>query len=262
MYFIDVQGTLISDDDKSPIRGSREFIQKLNTLKIPYIIITNSTKKSSEEFFSFLKKSGFDIDFSSYLDPLMVLERSVAKDGVAAYGSGEFLELLQTMGYELDYTAPKSVLISIKEDFTNEEFAQIIEFVLGGANLFGMHETSLYAKNAKRYPGVGAILKMIEFATSAKYSVIGKPSREFYGEALEMIKKRVSEASFENITIISDDVKGDLGGAKELGMKSWFVLSGKYKNADEIVPALPVEARPDAVYADMQDILESVYENA
>jgi NagD protein len=119
-----------------------------------------------------------------------------------------------------------------------------------------MHETSIYAKGSKRYPGVGAILKMLEFATSCSYEVVGKPSISFYKEALKMLQKQKSDAKFSDVTIISDDVKGDLGGAKEMGMKTIFVTSGKYKSADEIVPFLKPELRPDYVFADMQDILD------
>jgi len=258
MYFIDVQGTLISDSDKSPIRGSREFIDMLNKKKIPYMIITNNTKNASKDFYVYLKSIGFDFDFSFYLDPLMILELHVEKAGVAAYGTPEFLEGLAKMGFELDYKNPKTVLVSIKDSFINDEFAQMIDFILCGAKLVGMHETSIYAKNSKRYPGVGAILKMLEFATSCSYSVVGKPSVAFYEESLAMLRKQVADAEFCDVTIISDDVKGDLGGAKEMGMKTIFVTSGKYKSADEIVPFLKPELRPDYVYADMQEILESI----
>lgn len=258
MYFIDVQGTLISDTDKSPIRGSREFISALNAKKIPYMVLTNSTKKASGEFYNFLCSLGFDFDFSHYLDPLMLLESRVSKEAVAAYGAEEFLEVLRKMGYVLDYENPKTVLISIKENFTSDEFAQIIDFLLGGASLVGMHETSIYAKNSKRYPGVGAILKMLSFATSCSYEVVGKPSVAFYDEALLMLQKQNPDAKFSDIIIISDDVKGDLGGAKEMGMKTVFVTSGKYKSADEIVPFLEPHLRPDYVFADMQEILEQL----
>lgn len=258
MYFIDVQGTLISDIDKSPIRGSVEFIDMLNIKKIPYMIITNNTKNASMDFYAYLKSIGFNFEFSHYLDPLMMLESHVAKDSVAAYGTPEFLDGLIKSGFELNYTNPKTVLVSIKEGFVNNEFAQMIDFILAGAKLVGMHETSIYAKNNKRYPGVGAILKMLEFATSCGYSVVGKPSVAFYEESLIMLRKQVSSANFSDVTIISDDVKGDLGGAKELGMKTIFVTSGKYKSSDEIVPFLKPELRPDFVYADMQEILEAL----
>nr|WP_321266557.1 HAD-IIA family hydrolase [uncultured Sulfurimonas sp.] len=258
MYFIDVQGTLISDDDKSPIRGAIEFIKMCNEKKIPYMVITNNTKKASNDFYEFLHSKGFEFDFSKYLDPLMLLESRVSKDAVAAYGADEFLKTLISMGYTLNYESPKTVLVAIKEDFSSDEYAQMIEFLLSGAKLVGMHETSIYAKNSKRYPGVGAILKMLEFATSVSYEVVGKPSDAFYNESLAKLKGQVANAKFNDITMISDDVKGDLGGAKELGMKTIFVTSGKYKTQAEIVPSLKPELRPDAVFSDMQDILEAL----
>ena len=258
MYFIDVQGTLISDKDKTPIKGSIRFINKLNDKKIPYMIVTNNTKKPSREFYEFLKNSGFDIDFSSYLDPLMLLEEHVQKLSVAAYGANEFLQTLLDMGYTLNYTEPDTVLIAIKEDFTSDEYAQMIDFLLNGANLVGMHETSLYSKNSKRYPGVGAILKLLEFATSSPYKVVGKPSNAFYNEALVKLLSKGNKGSFADITMISDDVKGDLGGAKELGMKTIFVTSGKYRSQEEIVPFLQQKLRPDEIYKDMQEVLENI----
>jgi NagD protein len=258
LYFIDVQGTLISDSDKSPIRGSREFIQKLNEQNIPYMVVTNNTKKPSQEFYGYLQEIGFEFAFEKYLDPLMLLERTLVKKKIAAYGATEFLDTLNGMGYILDYEDPQSVLVAIKEDFSAEEYAQMIEFILNGASLVGMHETSIYAKNSKRYPGVGAILKLLEFATSTTYSVVGKPSSAFYNEALSRISKQSLGTTFSDITMISDDVKGDLGGIKEMGAKTFFVTSGKYKSAQEILPYLAQELQPDAVFSDMQEILESL----
>jgi len=256
MYFIDVQGTLISDSDKSPIRGSIAFIDKLNADKTPYMVITNNTKKPSEDFYTYLNSIGFNFEFEKYLDPLMLLESRVEKNAVAAYGAEEFLVTLQKMGYVLDYENPQTVLVAIKENFSADEYAQMIDFILDGAALVGMHETSIYAKNSKRYPGVGAVLKLLEFATSVSYDVVGKPSDAFYNEALQRLKLQDKQAEFSKITMISDDVKGDLGGAKELGMKTVFVTSGKYKSADEIIPYLKDELKPDEIYMDMKEILE------
>lgn len=258
MYFIDVQGTLIDDVDKQPVRGAIAFIDMLNDSATPYMVITNNTKRPSMEFLAYLQAVGLNIPQKAYLDPLMILESMLSKGRVAAYGAEPFLRVLESMGYELDYSDPKSVLVAIKEDFGAEEYAQMIGFLLGGARLVGMHETTLYAKNNKRYPGVGAILKMLEFATSVSYDVVGKPSVAFYDEALKRLRQQDASAAFEDVTIISDDVKGDLGGAKMLGMKTVFVLSGKYKTADEIIPLLSAEEKPDGVYDDMQAYMEGL----
>jgi NagD protein len=258
VYFLDIQGTLISDIDKSPIVGSIDFVDMLNETNRPYMLVTNNTKKASFEFFTYLQTVGFNITFDKYLDPLMILETEVNKESVAAYGSVEFLNILTQMGYIFDYKTPQTVLVATKKDFTSDDYAKMIDFLLDGASLVGMHATSIYAKNHKRYPGVGAILKLLEFATSTQYKVIGKPSEAFYNEALKRIQSQRSNASFNDITIISDDVKGDLGGAKEMGMQTIFVTSGKYKSAQEIVPFLDKHLKPDLIYSNMQEIVESL----
>ena len=64
MYFIDVQGTLISDSDKSPINGACELLKKLNQKQIPYVVITNNTKISD---ISISKLDEFPKDLNSLL---------------------------------------------------------------------------------------------------------------------------------------------------------------------------------------------------
>lgn len=259
MYFIDVQGTLIEDNTKLPTRGAVAFIDYLNVHEIPYMVITNSTKNPSDEFLGYLNSIGLNIPCEHYLDPLMMLESHIDKvQKIAAYGSEPFLNVVRSMGYTLDYASPDVVLVAIKENFLPDEYAQMIEFLLGGAALVGMHETTLYVKNHKRYPGVGAILKMLEFATSVPYTVVGKPSRAFFEEALSRLSLQKKGVHYRDITIISDDVKGDLIGAQSLGMKGIFVLSGKYRSAEEIIPSLELSQRPAEIYADMQGILENL----
>ncbi|MFA6188065.1 MAG: HAD-IIA family hydrolase [Sulfuricurvum sp.] len=259
MFFIDVQGTLIDDNSKQPIRGAMAFIDQLNTSKIPYMVITNSTKNPSDEFLAYLNSIGLNIPKDHYLDPLMVLERHIdPSEKIAAYGSSEFLDVLVSMGFTLDYANPSVVLLAIKEDFSPDEYAQMIEFILCGSRLIGMHETSIYAKNNKRYPGVGALLKMLEYATSSSYTVVGKPSTAFFSEALGRIGQQHEGATFKDITIVSDDMSGDLIGAQNLGMRGIFVLSGKYRSTAEILPQLSSDQQPYAVCADMQEVLESL----
>jgi NagD protein len=235
---IDVQGTLIDDRDKLPIPGAIEVLEILNKNRTPYILVTNNTKRESDDFKAYLRSLGFTFGDDNYLDPLMVLQDMLPPTSVAGYGSPEFLELLQKRGYRLDFENPEAVLLAVKENFTNDEYAQMIEFVLGGARLIGMHETSIYARNGRRYPGVGAILKMISFATGADYDVVGKPSEPFFEKVLELLRHREASITFADVEIVSDDLIGDLMGAKRLGMKTALVLSGKISSVEEVKPLL------------------------
>jgi len=258
MFFIDVQGTLIDDLHRLPIDGAIEFIDTLNSDNTPYMVVTNNTKLSSSNFLSYLQNLGFAIDNEHYLDPLMVLKDNLKIKNVAIYGSNEFTEVVSSMGYTLDFKAPQAVLVGIKKEFTNEEYSDMIGFILNGAKLVGMHETSLYSKDGKRYPGVGAILQMLKFATGCSYSVVGKPSDAFYNRAKDMLSIQVNlEIEFEKITMISDDMKGDLIGVQNLGAKGVFVLSGKFKSANEILPRLSKDEQPTLVCTNIEQFNNS-----
>ncbi|KAA6226027.1 HAD-IIA family hydrolase [Campylobacter sp. LR264d] len=225
MFFIDVQGTLLSDKDKSLIEGAKELIGFLNANNLPYVIITNNTKKL--DFLSTLRKQGLDIKQYAYLDPFYVFENLIKPCKVAAYGAEEFLNSLQELGFTLEYQSPKAVLVASYDDFKFKDFANMIEFAKKGVKMIAMHETSIYKKDNLSYPGVGSIMAMLKNAYEFEYEVVGKPSRAFYETALKLIKMQNENAKFEDICIISDDYKGDLVKAKEFGMSCVLVLSGK-----------------------------------
>lgn len=257
MYFIDVQGTLISDADKSPINGARELIKWLNSTQKPYIVVTNNTKLKSDDFLANLRGLGLEIKNGAYIDPFSVLDRILPPCKIAAFGAGEFKQTMLNLGYEFSQNAPRAVLIASGVDFEFSQFAQMIELILGGARLICMHETSIYKKNGRLYPGVGAISAMITAATGANALIVGKPSAEFYAQALNLLKKQDESAEFSRVMIISDDARGDLVGAKELGMRTALVLSGKISDAKNCGVKAGVI---DEIHADVGEILKSLNE--
>lgn len=252
MYFIDVQGTLIDDDKRLPIDGAIDFVNYLNSNRIPYMVITNNTKHSSEEFLGYLVSLGFELKKENYIDPFSILLNEIKPSKVAAFGQGSFIKVLESFGFEIDFQTPEALIISVKQDYTNEDYAKMISIALKGVKIIGMHETSIYAKDNKKYPGVGAILKMVSFASNRHYTVAGKPSIDFYTKAKDLINAK----NFSDITIVSDDMTGDILGARELGMKGVFVLSGKIKDANEILPTLSDSQKPEMVCENIGEFLK------
>lgn len=248
-FFIDVQGTLIDDINKEPINGACEFIDYLNNENIPYTVITNNTKEKSDIFLKSLKSKGLDI--KSYIDPFSILKQTVKNKKVAAFGTTQFLEVLEQLGYELDFNDFESLIVSISQDYTNEDYAKMIECALKTDNLIAMHGTSTYSKSGKRYPGVGAIMSMIKFAVNKDYIVVGKPSLSFYNKAREL-----TSLDFKDITVISDDMIGDLLGALKLEMNACLVLSGKVRSEEEVLGTLSKDEIPKNICKDMSEVLE------
>jgi len=221
-FFIDIQGTLIDDKNHLPLPGSIEFLDYLNSKNIPYILITNNTKRDSVEFQNYLKNLGFKFD--NYLDPLMVLDEYVKNKKIAPFGGDKFLELMQK--YEIDYKNPESVVLGLKL-FSNDEIAEIIELLLKGCELIGMHKTSLYHKNNKRYPGLGALIEKvipvcpweskwpIEFAEKGFKVMVSPWKNPRAAEGLVNATDQIKKSQFEGIlyTTWSADVVPDLKDA-------------------------------------------------
>jgi len=243
-FFIDVQGTLIDDVHKKPIEGAIAFIDSLNARHIPYVVVTNNTKVPSNAFHQFLCDLGFSIPKANYLDPFMALENVLHVKDIRSFGAEEFVRVMDTLGYNQEAVNPEAIVIASKKDFSADEYASMIELALGGAKIIGMHATSIYAKDKRRYPGVGAILEMLTYATGKAYQVVGKPSPLFYETALQLLQAQGRVEDFGQVTMISDDAIGDLIGAKHLGMKTILVLSGKCQSEAEV---LHVKSDLDAI---------------
>ncbi|EHD2721385.1 HAD-IIA family hydrolase [Campylobacter coli] len=251
MFFLDVQGTLISDADKSLIYGAKELIDFLNTKNIPYVVITNNTKKI--DFLEKLRQKGLAIKEGAYIDPFSVLGYILRPCKVAAFGAEEFIQSLEKLGFEMDFENPMAVLVASYDDFKFQDFALMMEYAKEGVQFIAMHESSIYKKEGRLYPGVGSIMAMLQNAIDFKYQVVGKPSTAFYKEALRLLRNYNKNADFEDIKIISDDLKGDLVQAKELGMKTLLVLSGKISDTKGLDTGMV-----DKIYPSVLEILKDL----
>ncbi len=251
MFFLDVQGTLISDADKSLIYGAKELIDFLNTKNIPYVVITNNTKKI--DFLERLRQKGLAIKEDAYIDPFSVLGYILRPCKVAAFGAEEFIQSLEKLGFEMDFENPMAVLVASYDDFKFQDFALMMEYAKEGVQFIAMHESSIYKKEGRLYPGVGSIMAMLQNAIDFKYQVVGKPSTAFYKEALRILRNYNKNADFEDIKIISDDLKGDLVQAKELGMKTLLVLSGKISDTKGLDTGMV-----DKIYPSVLEILKDL----
>lgn len=251
MFFLDVQGTLISDHDKSLIHGAKELIDFVNAKNLPYVIITNNTKKL--DFLEKLQQKGLAIKENAYIDPFSVLKHLLKPCKVAAFGADEFVKSLENLGFELDFVNPSAVLVASYDDFKFKDFATMIELARREVRFIAMHESSIYKKDGRLYPGVGSIMAMLQNAIDFKYQVVGKPSPAFYKEALRLLRNYNKNADFEDIKIISDDLKGDLVQAKELGMKTLLVLSGKISDTKGFDTGMV-----DKIYPSVLEILKDL----
>ena len=98
-------------------------------------------------------------------------------------------------------------------------------------------------------PSVGALAAAIEYATQSEPVVIGKPSPAYFQQALDELNVPAPD-----VLVVSDDPLSDLAGAKRLGMRAAFVLSGKYRDP-AVLATIPPDEQPDLMANRIGDLL-------
>ncbi|PKU27240.1 haloacid dehalogenase-like hydrolase domain-containing protein 2 [Limosa lapponica baueri] len=97
-----------------------------------------------------------------------------------------------------------------------------MKLILDGAPLIAIHKARYLKKKDGLALGPGPFVVGLEYVTNAKATVVGKPEKSFFIEALQG-----TECAPEAI-MIGDDCRNDVGDAQNVGMHGILVRTGKY----------------------------------
>ena len=89
----------------------------------------------------------------------------------------------------------------------------------------------------------GPFVAALEYATGRRAVVLGKPAAAFYQAALEILG-----VPAEQTVMVGDDIRGDVDGAQQAGLKGLLVRTGKFRPADlevGVVPAAVIDSIAD-----------------
>ncbi|NWI34902.1 HDHD2 protein, partial [Sula dactylatra] len=142
---------------------------------------------------------------------------------------------------------PNAVVVGLApEHFHYQMMNRAFRFILDGAPLIAIHKARYFKKKDGLALGPGPFVAGLEYATDTKATVVGKPEKTFFLEAL-----RGTDCAPEEAVMIGDDCRDDVGGAQNAGMRGILVRTGKYRLADEDkinpAPYLTCENFPEAV---------------
>ncbi|KAH7951674.1 hypothetical protein HPB52_011201 [Rhipicephalus sanguineus] len=121
--------------------------------------------------------------------------------------------------------------------------------VLDGALLVAIHKARYYRTNDGLALGPGPFVRALEFATDKTAEIVGKPDKTFFLTALRQLHARP-----EDTVMIGDDVRDDIDGAQQVGIRGILVQTGKYMVGDEI----KIENRPWALVPSFVDAVDMI----
>ncbi|GAB4299283.1 MAG: TIGR01458 family HAD-type hydrolase [Ignavibacteriaceae bacterium] len=217
---IDFDGVLKLIDRPAP--ETETLFNFLSDHSLPGIIISNSTLRTSEG----IKKFFQDFHIHCPLPAITAAEATLnyVKDRykkVAVYCVEEIKMLFDEM---TDYENPEAVILGdMRNKWNYELLNEIFRKVYNGADLIAMQKNRFWSPDGRLSLDAGAFISAIEYATSKKAALIGKPSPIYFRSALELLSVPVSE----KFIMIGDDIETDIIAAQNCGATGILVLTGK-----------------------------------
>ncbi len=254
-YLIDIEGVLVRDKRYLPIEGAVDWMKAIVRSGKPFCLVSNNTTHRPADLVGDLAGAGFPVREKHLVGALalgMKWLRERNKTRIHWLGTPQLLDYWTEEGFEpvTDSTAD-AVVLGVNPDLAISALDRVLGPILDdGVDILCLHRNQFYLdKSGARRLGPGAWAAALEgLGGSGRVVTVGKPAAAIYEEGL----KRVGIAP-EEVLFISDDPVADLATAGQLGMRTAFVLSGKYPDHGVLARLEEIDW-PDIVCSRMSDL--------
>ncbi len=222
-YLIDMDGVIYRGGQLIP--GADGFVNRLRSLDIPFLFVTNNSQRTRRDVAIRLQRMGLDVEDKHIFTCAMATARFLAqqKPNGTAYviGEGGLLQALHHNGYAIVDHDPDYVVVGEGRAFTMEMLDKAVKQIMKGARLIATNmDPSCPTEDGLR-PGCGAIVAMLETATGKRAFSVGKPSPVIMRAAQAELGMSPADT-----TIIGDTMETDILGGVQMGYRTVLVLSG------------------------------------
>ncbi|KFG71536.1 HAD-IIA family hydrolase [Streptomyces mutabilis] len=256
---------LICDLDGVVYRGATAVPRAVETLNhmtafgVPVVFATNNASRSPENVGDHLRELGvaeqnWSVVTSSQAAAAHLAERLARGAPVCAVGGPGVAEALTEAGLtpvpfqELGDTPVEAVVQGLGTDVTWSELAAVGHLVEAGAIWVATNIDLTLPTPYGQAPGNGALVALVQTATSASPHVVGKPHAALF----DLARSRLGTEQPETI-VCGDRLDTDIKGANSAGLDSLFVLSGACRLRD--LAFAERSSRPTYVAADLSGLL-------
>jgi HAD superfamily hydrolase (TIGR01450 family) len=224
VFFFDLDGVLWVGKENPRYVGGKEVVEKLKHSGKKTFVLTNDSTHVRDEIYQNLTKLGFsfameEILTSSYLTARYLTE-SFGKASFYLIGEDGIKRELEAAGHYAS-TEPEAVVVGLDRQLTYEKLDNALKLLQSGARLVGSYGGAVYMGDHGPALSAGPIIKALEFASSRKAVMIGKPSPRMFTLALQFANEKAGQA-----VMVGDQIETDVVGARKAGVHTILVLTG------------------------------------
>ncbi len=260
---LDMDGVLWRGE--TPMPGLATFFETLRDARINFVLATNNATKVATQYAEKLREFGVTVSPSAILTSAEATAAYLENrfpPGASAYVVGEtgLRQAMESQGFsvlpesdDVNFVDPQLradvVVVGFTRHACYRHLATAVHLINNGALFVGTNPDVTFPNEVGPMPGAGAYLAFIEAATNQQPTVVGKPGRAIFDEALNRLG-----AAREETAMVGDRLETDIVGAQAAGLKTIMLLSG-VTNRQKLESS---DIRPDFIYDNIQDLTNNL----
>ena len=221
---LDLSGVLYIGNKLLP--NALSSVNSLNKQNIPIRFITNTTRSTRDDLLKKLSNKGLKIPKEQLftaplaahqyikakkLTPYLLIHPNLRPEFSDFYNENFDSVLLGDAGLE----------------FTYEKLNKAFRILFEGAPLYAMGDNRYFKEEDGISLDAGPFVHALEYACGARATVLGKPAKEFFLQAIKDF-----HCTPDQVVMVGDDVDADVNGALFAGLQAILVQTGKYRPPD------------------------------
>jgi 4-nitrophenyl phosphatase len=221
---IDMDGVLYRGNE--PIPGMAEFVAFLRGHSIGFVLATNNSTRTQNQFVDKLSRMGVPIAPEQILTSALATASYLAsiappRTRVFVIGEDGLRAALLQAGFELVEKEAEYVVVGMDFGITYDRLRAATLQVRAGAIFIGTNPDRTFPSELGIVPGAGSILAFLEAATGVTPRIIGKPGPAMIEQAMVTMG-----AQPQTTAVLGDRLETDILAGKQAGLPTLLVLSG------------------------------------
>ena len=243
---LDIDGVL--HVSMQPIAGAADTLRWLDQHGYRTCCVTNTTTASRATLAQRLVEIGLPLN-----EQQLITAPVATANYIRQHFPGKRCWVLSKGDTEADFAginlvesnAEVVVIGGAEELLTYEAMNAAFRMLMDGAELLAMH-TNLYWRTSEGLRlDSGPYVHALELATGKQATVLGKPARPFFEQALQSIGVEAAKA-----IMVGDDLENDVRGAQQAGLRGILVCTGKHHADSPLLERI----HPDAILPSIADL--------
>jgi len=238
----DIGGVLYVGEDLIP--GATETITLLQK-KYSMRFLTNTTRRTPLAMMEKLHRMGFTVNAEELFTALDATKKYVSSQDGSVYTV--LTNEADIWFSELKSDTPDFVVVGDAHlNFNYEKMNQAFRYLQNGAELIAAAKNKYFKEeDGLLSMDAGGFIAGLEFASGVEAKIIGKPSKAFFHLAVASMGLEPNE-----VLMVGDDIISDIQGARNAGIHTALVKTGKFQDAD-----LDMGIKPDYILDDVTHLL-------